>query len=80
MLLSIELSQLINVCNKYFILTVLCPWGCSEFLHLARSVNLNIIIQRYLSKCYLLDNNNVLAKIESAHDNYIRDNMNDYNK
>ena len=77
---SKELSQLANVCNKYLIPTVLCPWGCSEFLHLAGSVNLNIIIQRYLSKCNLLDGNNALSKIESACDDYIQENRKDYNK
>ena len=52
---------------------MLCPWGCSEFLHHAGTINLDIVLQRYLCKCYLLDVNDAMTKIEPARDDYIRE-------
>ena len=77
---SKQLSQLANICNKLLIPTVLCPWGCSEFLHHAGTMNLNVVFQRYLCKCYLLDDSNALTKIEPARDDFIRENKSDYDK
>ena len=75
---SQKLSRIADVCNQFLIPTVLCPWGCSDFLHHAGSINLNLIIQRYLPKCILFDNDT--TTIDPSRDDFIRDNTNDYDK
>ena len=30
---SFYLPRLATACNKYVLPTVLCPWGCTEFIH-----------------------------------------------
>ena len=46
-----NLNKIAEVCNSYLMPTVLCPWGCSEFLHKVGSVDIQLILQRYLKKC-----------------------------
>lgn len=77
---SKELSQLACACDKLLIPTVLCPWGCSEFLHHAGTINLDVAFQRYLPKCYLLDDSKAMTKIEPARDDFIRESKSDYDK
>ena len=48
-----NLSNIADVCNKLLMPIVLCPWGCSEFLHLAGEIDIVLIIQRYIRKCNL---------------------------
>ena len=75
---SQKLSRIADACNEYLMPTVLCPWGCSEFLHHAGKINLDIIIQRYLPKCILFDDDT--TTVDPARDDYLRETTNDYNK
>ena len=45
---SYELPKLAEACNKYLRPTVLCPFGCSEFIHKGGTVSMDLIFQRYL--------------------------------
>ena len=74
---SKQLSQLANICNKLLIPTVLCPWGCSKFLHHVGTINLDAVFQRYLCKCYLLDDSKAMTKIEPTRDDFIRESKSD---
>ncbi len=47
------LSELIRVCNHHLIPSVLCPWGETEYIHQCGTVPYDILIQRYLPKCYI---------------------------
>ena len=47
------LSRLVSSCNNLLMSTVLCPWGCLEYLHKCGHVPLDILIQRHLQDCYI---------------------------
>eukprot|EP00957_Ditylum_brightwellii_P207301 15352368-Ditylum_brightwellii.AAC.1 len=50
---SFMLARLHTICNKHLIPTILCLWGCTEYLHRPGSLPLDVVIQRYLPKCIL---------------------------
>lgn len=69
------LPNLRDVCNKYLIPTVLCPFGCSSFMHKCGHVSLDIIIQRYLPKYNLekfISNTKEFKYVQSVREDYIR--------
>ena len=76
---SQRLSSIIDVCNKFTIPNVLCPWGCSEFLFKTGYMKLELIYQRFFPKCKLVETDaNELATIDPARDDFIRDKFEDY--
>ena len=50
---SQKLSYIANVCNQFLLPNVLCPWGCSEFIHKVVYVDLATVIQQFIQKCNL---------------------------
>ena len=68
------LSQVADVCNKYLMPTVLCPWGCTEYLHRVGKLPLDILLQRFLQKVRLdlIHNVEYCAKLFSAREDFIR--------
>ena len=78
---SYLLPNLRDACNKYIIPTILCPFGCSEFIHKCGHVAIDMIFQRFLPKCTLKKYMNDIKAfdfVKSARDDYIRT-ENDYN-
>ena len=69
------LSTVAESCNKYLIPTILCPWGCSEYLHKGGKLYIDLVVQRFCTKVRLILINNVedCSKLFSARDDYIRD-------
>ena len=72
------LSNIADVCNKILMPTVLCPWGCSDFLHSAGEIDIVLVLQRYLRKINLNSDGDDLAVIDPARDDYIRKTFDDY--
>ena len=68
------ISNVAKVCNKYLLPTVLCPWGCSEFLHRSAFLDIDIVFQRFLPKCIIKiwNDKKKLLKVKSCRDDYIR--------
>ena len=70
---SYKISNLILTCEKYLIPDVLCPWGCSEYIHQCGYIELDILIQHFLPKLYLtLSNYHRQCKfVETSRDDII---------
>ena len=62
-----------DICNKTLIPTVLCPWGCTEYLHQSGQFEIDILIQNHLKKCNLnlINSASRLDFIESSHSDYL---------
>ena len=71
---SMLLSNLASTCNQYLMPCVLCPWGCTTFLHKCGHIQLDLVIQRYMPKCLitLINKHMYVANIQSARDDYVR--------
>jgi len=72
---SETLPNLRDACNKHLIPTVLCPYGCSAFIHRTGSISIDLIFQRYLPSVELkkfISNKKYLSHVESTRDDYIR--------
>ena len=74
------LSDIAIGCNKYLMPTVLCPWGCSEYLHRVGYMEMDVCIQRFLSNInfQLVNKIEEVSKYFSARDDYIREGKDDY--
>ena len=69
---SFNLGRIMDTMNKHLIPDVLCPWGCSEYIHKVGTVSLDIIIQRFLPKCILhLPNKDKVFLVESCRDDFL---------
>ena len=55
---SLLLGRLKDGTNKHIIPTVLCPWGCTEFIHNVGHMHLDYVLQRFLRKVLLVMPNN----------------------
>ena len=55
---SLLLGRLMDGTNKHIIPTVLCPWGCTEFIHNVGHMHLDYVLQRFLRKVLLVMPNN----------------------
>ena len=75
-----QLSSIADVCNRFLLPTVLCPWGCSEFLHCVGFLDIDTIMQRFIEKCDLsiVDAKKKLSKVVHTRDDFIRDSIDDY--
>ena len=47
------LPNLANCCNKNMLPTVLCPWGCIEYIFSCGYISLDILFQRFLPKAII---------------------------
>ena len=75
MIQSFSLPNLPDICNKLLIPNVICPYGCSCFIHRHGIVSLDLIIQRYLQKCIvkkLYSNRKGFEYLVSTRDNFLR--------
>lgn len=74
-----ELSLLRDSCNKYLIPNVLCPFGCSEYIHRTGSLSFEGVLQRYLQVCDLhLRDITGFYKSLSAREDYFRRSIYEY--
>ena len=63
-----------RICNAHIRPSVMCPWGCSEFIHKRGSVLIDVTIQRYLSRCDIkLMSHLLLSKVKWSRDDFVRD-------
>ena len=71
---SMFLPRIASSCNKYMMPTVLCPWGCTEFIFSSGHVSLDIMFQRFLQKVNidLMNDNAVLKFVKYCRDDFIR--------
>jgi hypothetical protein len=74
-----QLSSIAKVCNQLLLPTVLCPWGCSEFIHSTGYLDVDTVLQRFFQKCNLsVISASKLSKVEHARDDYFRESINEY--
>ena len=75
-----KISVIMRTCDKHVIPTVLCPWGESEFLHTCGDVPFDSVLQRYMTKCYFkkVSKDKDCGKIYSSREDYIREEIEDY--
>ena len=45
-----KLSYIADVFNQFLLPNVICPWGCLEFIHKVRYVDLDTVIQQCIQK------------------------------
>lgn len=72
---SYSLPRLRDICNELMIPCVLCPFGCSTFIHRHGSMSYDIIVQRYLQRVILrkmYSNSNGFKYALSTREDYIR--------
>ena len=71
---SLFLPNISSSCNKYMMPTVLCPWGCTEFIFSCGHVSLDIMFQRFLPKVNIemMNKNDVLKFVKYCRDDFIR--------
>ena len=72
---SYSLPNLAEACNRYLLPSVLCPFGCSAFIHRIGHISLDLIFQRFLPKVQFtkfFNNTKGFAYTKSARDDYIR--------
>ena len=69
------LPKIKKACNDYLMPTVLCPWGCTEYIHTAGNCDLDLVIQRHLPEFLIAINNHHenFKFLTSSRDDYVRD-------
>ena len=69
------LPNIKEACNKYLMPTVLCPWGCTNYVHSAGFCDLDLVIQRYLPEFIITLCSDIkkLKLLTSSRDDYVRD-------
>lgn len=77
---SFDLGHLISTTNKHLMPNVLCPWGCTEYIHKCGYVSMDSVIQQFIRKSYLSMSNDhsTCTFIESAREDYLRKDSDDY--
>ena len=72
---SQTLPNLKKACNKHLVPKILCPYGCSAFLHRFGTISIDLIFQRYLQhvefKKYI-SNKKYLSHVVSTRNDFIR--------
>ena len=76
------LSTIAKGCDEYLFPDVLCPWGCSEYMHKVGYLDIDIMLQRFHNKVYFTLVNEVeeCEKVFSCRDDYLRDDVSDYDR
>ena len=71
---SQKLSYIDDFFNQFLLPNVLCPWGCSDFIHTVVSVDLDIVIQQFIQKYNLsIVDVSKLTKIEHTRYEYLQE-------
>jgi hypothetical protein len=74
-----NLNKIADACNHLLVPSILCPWGCSEFIHKAGKIDLYLIFQKHMRKCIITKlKATSLATVEPSRDDYLRDSAIDY--
>ena len=47
---SQKLSYIADFFNQFLLPNVICLWGCSDFIHKVRCVDLDTVIQKFIQK------------------------------
>ena len=62
------------ICNAHLRPSVMCLWGCSEFIHKCATVPIDVMIQQHLSRCEIkLIIHSLLSKVIWSRDDFFRD-------
>ena len=75
------LFEIAQACNRHMMPTVLCPWGCTEFIFRSGYLSIDLIYQRFLRKTSLtmIHDVNTMKYVTYCRDDYIRfDNKYEY--
>ena len=48
-----KISYIADICNQFILPNILCPWGCSQFIHKVGYIYLDTVIQQFIQKCNL---------------------------
>ena len=77
---SFDLGRLISTTKKHFMPSVLYLWGCTEYIHKYGYVSMDSVIQRFMRKsCLSMSNDHsTYTFIESAREDYLRNDVDDY--
>ena len=75
-----SLSRLKKCVNELLLPTVLCPWGCTEYIHRCGGIALDLMFQRFLPMIYLplLSDSDQMKTVEWARDDFFREDDDDY--
>ena len=75
-----NLTRIAETCNQLLYPIILCPWGCSEYIHRCGEICIDIMIQRFLPLCHITMINDVLEcrRCVSCRDDYIRKSISKY--
>ena len=59
---------------------MLCPWGCSEFIHHVGYLEIESVLQQFIQKCNIsVIDTDKLSKVEHSRDDFVRESLEDYN-
>ena len=77
---STKLGDITSALDQFLIPTVLCPWGCTEYIHECGQIPFDLVCRRYLPKVHFktINNENKLSKLYSARDDFFRYDIEDY--
>ena len=69
------LPDIKKACNEHMMPTVLCPWGCTEYMHTAGQCDLDLVLQRHLPEFIITINSDSkrFQLLTSSRDDYMRD-------
>ena len=70
------LGSLMEACSeKYLLPNVLCPWGCSEYIHCCGRLPFDLVLQRFFQKESLgiVTSEKDMKLVEHCRDDYIRE-------
>ena len=75
-----NLNKIASICNTHLVPNVLCPWGCSEFLHKVGKIEMQPIFQKRFRKCNIASKlkDSDLSFVEPSRDDYFRNSSDGY--
>ena len=59
------LQKLRDACNRYLLPTILCRYGCTEFLHKCNHLSFDLVLQRYLQKVHIILPSDRKARVQT---------------
>ena len=74
-----SLPNIAQCCNKHLMPIVLCPWGCTTYIHKHGSIPFCTLLQKYMLKTQFgVTNKDEMKFIFTARDDYIRESVSNY--
>ena len=70
------IAQLKDTLTNHLFPTVLCPWGCSTYMHKSGFIDIDVIFQRFIRDCNISTIHNKYQKFplaDSAREDFLRD-------